>query len=48
MSLDDESIITQPELRYQVQSNTIIWANFFELTIFIIVQSNVYSVTVIQ
>jgi hypothetical protein len=48
MSSDDESITAQLKPRYQLQSNTIIWADLFELTIFMTVPSNVYNATVIQ
>jgi len=48
MSLDDENITAQPKPSYQLQSNTIIWADFFELIIFTTVPLSVYRATVIQ
>jgi hypothetical protein len=47
MSSNDENITAQPEPRYQLRNNMIIWADFFELTIFTTVPLSVYNATVI-
>jgi len=48
MSSNDENTTIQPKPRYQLQNNTIIWVNFFELMIFITIPSSIYNTTIIQ
>jgi hypothetical protein len=49
MSLDDESIIIQLELRYQLRSNTQSFELiFFELTIFTTVPLSIYNAIIMQ